>query len=88
MLPALIDSYVNEKILNFTNASARGGRHSYIKVTGVCLTHQIKGLSVTTFLQKRGSQGDRSKKWGVIWCEIAQDLGIGYNNFMILLEKC
>ena len=42
-----------------------GGGHSPIKVTGVCLPmHQIKGLSVTIFLQKRGSLGDRPEKEG------------------------
>ena len=34
-------------------------------MTGVRLpTHQIKGLSVTIFLQKRGSLGDKSEKGG------------------------
>ena len=43
----------------------QGGGHSHIKMTGMRLpTHQIKGLSVTIFLQKRGSLGDRSEKGG------------------------
>ena len=44
---------------------------------------------MTIFLQKGGGSfdsGDKSKKWGVIWHEIAQNPG-NFNTFLISLEN-
>ena len=62
-----------------------GGGQSHIKVMRVhLLTHQIKGMSVTIFLQKRGQWVTDPKKW-VIGGEITQNSG--QNLFVLYAES-
>ena len=71
------------KLIHITKYYKVLGTVIYISDGVRLLTHQITGLSVTIFLQKRGSLGDRFKK-GVMWCEIEHDPGnfnIFFSNF-------